>query len=301
MELRELETFVVLAEELHFGRTGERLRISTAQVSKTVSKLERQVGAPLFERTSRRVRLTPVGERLRSDVGPALAAIRAGFDRAVMAGRDVTGTLRVGFIGAAAGMLVMNVAAEFRQKYPSCEVQIRENQFSDGHAGLLREEMIDVLLATLPVEEPDLVVGPVLIREERLLAVSARHPFANRDSISFQDIARTRLLRSPAGVSAYWDASLAPQLTADGRPIERGPSFDTIQEMLALIGAGQGSYPVPAQAGQFYQRPDVAYVPISGAKPFEWALMWRAAAETATVRAFAEVARCSDPGVSSMS
>lgn len=293
MELRELETFLVLAERLHFGRTGEQLRVSTAQVSKTIARLERQIGAALFDRTSRRVTLTPVGERLRDDVGPALAAIRSGVERAVLAGRHVTGTLRVGFIGAAAGMFVMTVAAEFRKLHPDCEVRIRESQFADGPGGLLRTDEIDLLLATLPVQEQDLVVSPVLIREDRLLAVSARHPFAGRDAISFQDIARTRLLSSPAAVADYWDASLAPQATADGRPVERGPAFGTVQEMLALVGAGQGTYPVPAQASRFYQRPDVAYVPISDATPFEWVLTWREGAETARIRAFAEVARSS--------
>ncbi|MFE3451692.1 hypothetical protein ACFXJ8_22485 [Nonomuraea sp. NPDC059194] len=62
---------------------------------------------------------------------------------------------------------------------------------------------------------------------------------------------------------------------ADGRPIVRGPAFTTTEEMLTLVGAGKGTYPVPAQAAQFYARPDVAYVPIHDAPSFEWALVWR--------------------------
>ncbi len=61
---QELESFLVLAEELHFGRTAERLRVSTAQVSQTIRKLERRIGVPLFTSTSRRVELTPVGRQL---------------------------------------------------------------------------------------------------------------------------------------------------------------------------------------------------------------------------------------------
>ncbi|MET8301151.1 LysR family transcriptional regulator [Micromonospora sp. NPDC005211] len=64
LERYEIETFLTLAEELHFGRTGERLRVSTGRVSHVVRKLERRIGAPLFERTSRVVRLTPIGVRL---------------------------------------------------------------------------------------------------------------------------------------------------------------------------------------------------------------------------------------------
>jgi DNA-binding transcriptional LysR family regulator len=71
MELREIEIFLALAEELHFSRTAERLHVSQARISQTIKKLERQVGAPLFDRTSRSVAPTPIGARLRDDLAPA--------------------------------------------------------------------------------------------------------------------------------------------------------------------------------------------------------------------------------------
>lgn len=290
MERRELESFLILADELHFGRTAERLGISTAQVSKAIAKLEREVGTALFTRTSRKVELTPIGQRLRDEAQPGWEAVQRAIAQAVRAGRGVTGTLRAGFIGAAAGLFLMAVVQEFKQTNPACEVQIKEIQFGDHPGARLRQDEIDVLFATLPIREPDLAVGPVLLREDRMLAVSARHPFAGRESIGFDDIARTVVLRSPAGIPDYWDASLAPERTKDGRPIERGPEFATIQEMLTLVGAGQGTYTVPAQASQFYQRPDVSYVPIRDAPPWEWALIWRSASDTATIKAFRETA-----------
>src|SRR5256885_10643371 len=95
IESRELETFLVLAEELHFGRTAERLHVSTAQVSQTIRKLERRIGVPLFIRTSRRVEPAPVGRQLLADLRPAWTAGEAALDKAGAAGRGVTGTLRV--------------------------------------------------------------------------------------------------------------------------------------------------------------------------------------------------------------
>ena len=290
MEQPDARTFLTLAEELHFGRTAERLHTSTAQVSKAVKKLERQVGAPLFQRSSRKVTLTPIGERLRDDILPGYELIQAGFARAIAAGRSVGGTLGVGFVGAAAGMFMMEVAKEFQDRYPDCEVRIKESLYGDG-VELLRRDEVDVLFVGLPVIEADLTVGPVLTREKLVLAVSARHPFAGRDAISFQDLARTTLLSPPTTLPAYYDASLVPQQTDDGRPIVRGPAFSTTEEMLALVGAGKGSYPVPVQAAQFYARPDVAYIPIHDAAPFEWALVWRNTGETARVRAFNQAAQ----------
>ena len=71
LERHEVEAFLALADELHFGRAVDRLRMSTTRVSQIIRKLERRVGVPLFDRTSRRVQLTAVGGPLYEDVRPA--------------------------------------------------------------------------------------------------------------------------------------------------------------------------------------------------------------------------------------
>ncbi|MFD9637391.1 LysR family transcriptional regulator [Streptomyces violascens] len=71
MERRDLEIFLTLADELHFGRTAERLHVSQARVSQTVKQLERRIGASLFERTSRRVQLTTIGGSCSTTYAPA--------------------------------------------------------------------------------------------------------------------------------------------------------------------------------------------------------------------------------------
>jgi DNA-binding transcriptional LysR family regulator len=288
MEQRDIEIFLTLADELHFGRAAQRLHVSTARVSQTIKKLERRIGAPLFERTSRRVELTPIGRRLDDELRPAYQQIQDAIDAAMTAGRGVRGTLRVGFFGAASGRFVLEVAEAFQAEHADCEVSLRENQFGAG-LGPLRGGEIDMVLATRPARgahQADLTAGSVLVEEDQLLAVSARHPFARRPSVSFADIARTKVLRTPPAISEYWDQSLVPPHTPDGRPVERGPSFDTTQEMLALVGAGIGTYPVSTQFTSYYVRPDVAYVPIHDAPPYQRRFLWLSAAETARIRAF---------------
>lgn len=289
MERRDIEIFLVLATELHFGRTAERLHVTTARVSQTISKLEHRFGALLFERTSRRVSLTPVGRQLYDDLKPAFDQIERGIERAIDAGREVRGVLRVGFFRAAAGRFVLDVATLFETRHPGCAVEIRENQLTDA-LGLVRRGEIDMLLLMLPLEEPDLVAGPVLIREKRMLAVSARHPFARREAVTLNDLARDKVLRSPDTLPAYLHTSHVPTHTPDGQAINRGPTFATIQEMLSLIGAGRGMYPQPAHMAHYYARPDVTYVPISDGAPFEWAFTWRRSAETQRIRAFSQAA-----------
>jgi DNA-binding transcriptional LysR family regulator len=293
VEQRDIEIFLMLADELHFGRAAERLHVSTARVSQTIKKLERRIGAPLFERTSRRVELTPIGRRLGDDLRPAYQQIHDAIGRATTAARGVERTLRVGFIGAASGQFVLEVAQVFRAEYLDCEVQSHEYQFGKSSLGPLRGGEIDMMLGTRPARgarQAGLTAGSVLVEEDQLLAVSARHPFARRASVAFADLARTTVLRTPPAIPEYWDQALVPPHTPDGRPVERGPLFATVQEMLALVGAGVGTYPVSAQFTSYYVRPDVAYVPIHDAPPYQRRFVWLTAAETVRIVAFDRVA-----------
>jgi DNA-binding transcriptional LysR family regulator len=263
--------------------------VSTARVSQTIKKLERQIGAALFERTSRRVALTPIGARLHEDLAPAYRQILDGIDRAVAAGRGVDGVLRVGFVGTAVGQFLHQVAGSFRERHPACQVQVREARYSD-FLDLLRGDEVDMMLVPVPVDEPDLAAGPVLFREPSVLAVSARHPYARRASVSLEDLAGDKVLR-PVPLPGYMEESLVPRQTPGGHPIERGPEFRTVQEMLSLIGAGMGMFPVPAHAARYDTRPDVVYVPIRDGLDRERRLVWRATAYTHRVRAFHQAAR----------
>jgi DNA-binding transcriptional LysR family regulator len=290
LERHELEAFLTLAEELHFGRTAERLRVSTTRVSQIIRKVERRVGVPLFNRTSRRVQLTAVGRQLYEDLRPAWAQIATGFQRAIDAGRGVTGTLRVGFLGAAGGQLMLQATELFHDRHPDCDVQIREAQIGEILPWVL-DGVIDLALTGCPADAPDLSAGAVLVSEARMLAVPAQHPFAQRETVSVEDLAQIPLVQLPTTSPTAFRASRTPDTTPGGLPLEAGPAATTFQEMLTLIGSGQGAFPVGAHVRRYYPRPDVAYVFFSDAPPVEWGLVWRADSPTARVLAFNQAAR----------
>ncbi|MGV9356630.1 LysR family transcriptional regulator [Streptomyces misionensis] len=290
LERHELEAFLTLAEELHFGRTAERLRVSTARVSQTIAKLERRIGVPLFNRTSRRVELSPVGRRMYEEMRPAWSRITDAFERAIDAGRGLTGLLRVAFNGPAAGQLLVGATQAFRTRHPDCEVRIREARLPEV-LPWLRGGEVDVALTCHPMREEGVVMGPVLVREARMLAVPAGHPFARRTTVSVEDLARVTVLRIPETLPESLRQDRAPLRTPAGRPITPGPSAMTFNEMLTLVGAGEGVFPVGAHARRYFARPDVVYVPFEDAAPMEWGLVWLADGATARVRAFSEAAR----------
>lgn len=285
LERYEVEAFLTLAEELHFGRTAERLRVSTARISQTIAKLERRVGVPLFNRTSRRVELSPVGRRLHDEMAPAWAELNAAFTRAVEAGQGVTGTLRVAFTDVAAGQLLVGIAQLFRAREPGCEVQIREAQIANV-VPWLRDGEVDVALTDLPMRDPMLVTGQVVVREARMLAVPSGHPFTRRTSITLEDLARVKLVRLPDSLPVSYRDDRTPAQTPSGRAIEPGPAAETFNEILTLVSAGQGAFLVGAHARRYHARPDLAFVPVEDAPALEWGLLWRADNATARTLAF---------------
>jgi len=286
LERYELETFLTLAEELHFGRTAERTHVSTARVSQTIKKLERRVGAPLFNRTSRHVELTPIGRQLYDDLWPGWQTIVAGFERAVRSGRGVSGTLRAGFVSAAGGQLLSEAAELLEARRPGCEVTVREVQLVDAIPWLLAGE-VEVLLTCFTSEHDDIVTGPALVTEARMMAVPFGHPLADRRSVSVADVAGLTVLRTPDELPGSDRPGRAPAEQAD----EAGPAAASFHEALTFVGAGRGVLPVSAHIRRYYVRPDVSYVPFRDAPPVEWRLMWRANAATARVVAFAGAVR----------
>ncbi|GHE77118.1 LysR family transcriptional regulator [Streptomyces longispororuber] len=287
MERQELETFLTLAEELHFGRTAERLLVSQARVSQTVKKLERKIGAPLFERTSRVVCLAPLGRQLYEDLAPLHRRMEEAVARAKDVARGVTGELGVGFLGTGAGSLTQPILKLFRERCPRCEIRMRETQFQDP-LGPLRSGEVDVLFTCLPVREPDLTVGPVVIREPRALAVPAGHRLAGRASLVWEDLAGETCFAVVNSAPAYWWDFHVPPRTPSGREIRRGQAVATFQEMMTLVATGQGVSPVIASVETYYSRPDVVFVPVTDLPPAEVALIRRGGTATAATAAFVQ-------------
>jgi DNA-binding transcriptional LysR family regulator len=286
VDLRDIEIFVTLAEELHFGRTAERLRLTTARVSQSIKKQERRIGAPLFVRTSRTVRLTPLGEQFSTDLKAAYGQLRAAIDTATAAARGITATLTLGVFGPHAYELAPTIE-RFRARHPHCEIVFREIHFSDPF-GPLRAGMVDLQTCWLPVREPDLTVGPTVLTDELMLMIPTTHPLAGRPTVSLEDLADCVLPQITPPVPSYWETALLPAQTPRGRTIPRGPKVSTFQEVQAAVAANQAACVVFAEAGRYYQRPGITYRPIHDAPAGRWALVWRNADDNGLIRAFAE-------------
>ncbi|MFJ6854215.1 LysR substrate-binding domain-containing protein [Streptomyces sp. NPDC091271] len=291
MEIRDIEIFLTLAQELHFGRTAERLHVSPARVSQAIKKQERRIGGALFERTSHHVHLTPLGRQLHDDLLPVQRGLQQSLERAALAAKGKTEVLRLGMMSSNSEDLRPALTA-FASRRPGCTVQIRAVGYDDPFSAL-RRGTVDVLLAWLPIREPDLTVGPVVYTEPVVLCVSSTHRLATRTSVSYEDLADEAVLTGAA--PDYWREALVPTRTPSGRPIAKGPAAVDGMQLLAIVASGEAVCPAHAHALRYYARPDIAYIPVHDAPLGRWALCWRTSSETDSIRDLAEVVEETGP------
>jgi DNA-binding transcriptional LysR family regulator len=291
VDLRELRLFLTLAEELHFGRTAERLRLTPSRVSQSLRELEHELGAQLVHRTSRRVQLTQFGQQFQREIRPAVEQLDGVLERSNAAARSLEGTLRLGLLsGPAGGPHLVEIIRAFEAQHPECSVEIVQMAWDDPFARL-RENDVHLMATWLPLEQPDLVVGPTLTRQPRVLAVAGGHPLAGRDTVDVEELAESpvpRLDNWPRELSE----ALFPFRTQAGRPIPgqrirvRAPF-----EVALRVARGEFVFPTVASAEPYMGELDLAFVPITGMPPLCSALVWRRPARDPKLRAFIRVAR----------
>jgi hypothetical protein len=206
-------------------------------VSRLVASLERDIGGALFERTSRRVTLTPLGATLRESLLPAHSQLLAALDNARLAARATEGRLSVGFTSTTASPALSRLIQTFQARHPSCEVRLNEVENWRPYTTLHTGET-DVLVNWLAVDEADLTAGPVIDRRRRILAVARGHRLASRPSVSLEDIADETVAQPPPEFPAALCDAILPPCTPSGRPIHRAEPSHTVHEIFEHVASG---------------------------------------------------------------
>src|SRR5258707_7361528 len=116
MELRQIDCFLAVATDLHFGKAAKRLSLAQSSISEAIGSLEHEVGGQLFVRTSRRVQLTPLGERLRVGVEPAATVLRAALEDCRKTALGQTNRLKIGFLGGGLYELTLPFVTHLKRK-----------------------------------------------------------------------------------------------------------------------------------------------------------------------------------------
>jgi DNA-binding transcriptional LysR family regulator len=289
VELRELRIFLALADELHFGRTAERLGISQPAVSEAVRALESRLGVKVFDRTSRRVRLTPAGEALQRNLTPALAAVDQALADTSELSSAVRGLLRVGFVLTTEGPPLSRLIAAFQARYPGCEVRLHEVETFDAYQPLRRGD-IDVLCNWLAVDQPDLTAGAAFAHYPRALAVAPSHRLAAKSTVSIEELAEEQVALLPGSTPSAVYNLLVPRRTPSGQPIRRTQPVQTINEILSLVARGRIVH-LTSSGLPIFDRDDIILIPITGLPALPLGLVWVTSRQNPRIRALDETAR----------
>jgi DNA-binding transcriptional LysR family regulator len=245
LPLPQLHAFVVLAEELHFGRAADRLGIAQPPLSQQIRRLEDKVGHALFTRSPGRVALSAAGRELLPAARRALAGLSEGLAAARAAGSGRTGHLRIGFAASLALTVLPGLLRTHRERFPGVDLDIREMTTAPQLAAL-REGTIDVgLLREPPDDDPDLAFRTVLT-EPFVAVLPSAHPLAAHRTIALADLADSPFVLLPreAGPGLHDRiTSLCATAGFTPRVVQEAVEWQTV---CALVETGLGVSLAPA-------------------------------------------------------
>ncbi|MDF3888566.1 LysR substrate-binding domain-containing protein [Cupriavidus basilensis] len=184
MEFRQLRHFVALAEDMHFGRAADRLCISQPALSGSIARLEEHFGVRLFDRDSKKVRITLAGELMLKSAREMLshAARTDSFARSLAEGK--AGRIEVGFSGPVLQGGLDQVILDCRRDHPEIEIVMRETT-SQSQTDLVRSGRLDAGLLNFPV--PPTGLEHIQLFEDRfVLCLPVGHPLTSRKTIDIE-------------------------------------------------------------------------------------------------------------------
>jgi DNA-binding transcriptional LysR family regulator len=244
IEFRHLRYFLAVAETQHFTRAAEKLGIAQPPLSQQIRRLEEILGHPLFDRTTRGVKLTPAGKLLAQRARGTLAKVRDDLDRVQRVGRGEEGTLTIGFSGSAIFTRLSSVLATFQRHYPNVELRLLE-MWTSHQIPALQEGTLDVGFLRDGEPTPGLRLENVLT--ERYMAVLPEtHRLTAKQTLRPADLAdEPFILFSKSMGSLAYDRTIACCEREGFHPriVQEAPQWGTA---IRLVSAGLGVTLVPA-------------------------------------------------------
>lgn len=238
MNLRALQCFVILAEELNFSRAAERLHIAQPALSQQVRLLEERLGTQLVDRARRPLRLTEAGHYLCTEARQILSS----WEQATLGAHEISigrrGWLSVGFTRSAMYSILPPALKAFHQAYPQVELKLFE-MLTEEQSDALRDLRIHIGIGRQPLAIPGCTSYPVL-RERVMVALEPDHPLAGRKKVSIAELADTPLILYPKHQNAQFKRSVQSLYRDAGvTPLVAHQAYE-IQTAIALVAAGLG-------------------------------------------------------------
>ncbi|KAA5835011.1 LysR family transcriptional regulator [Saccharopolyspora hirsuta] len=285
MELRQLAYAVAVAETGSFTRAAQRCFVVQSALSEQIARLESELGVRLFERTSRRVQITPAGEGFLGPAREALAAAERARSEAVARSSEIRGSLVIGSIAPLTAVNLPDLLAAYRERHPAVRVTLRSSLVRD-QLQQVRERTCDVAFVDIgPGELPRGFAGRVLRNDDLVAIVPRGHRLAGAAEVTPAQLAEEDMVDMPlrSGIRGHNDAAFA----AAG--VTRNVAFeaDTTAMLEQLVARGLGLGVVFAAVAA--RMPTVDSVPTVGIAPRTVQAVSLASGISPAARAFLEL------------
>ncbi|WP_158884958.1 LysR family transcriptional regulator [Amycolatopsis anabasis] len=289
VDLRRMEYFIAVAEELHFGRAARRLRISQPPLSMQIQRLEAELGVQLLERTKRNVALTAAGAVFLDEARETLRRVSRATERARRAARGDLGKLAIGVIESALYSVVPPVIRHFCTRFPEVEISVTESRIATQLRDLA-EAKLDVGFVHPPLRHPELA-EETLFTEPLLAVIPDSHPLAAQREVSLAQLCAQPLIMIPREINPpLHDRFIARCHQLALEPVISREAWPK-QTVVALVAAGLGLSALPA-CMQRLGHPGVVYRPLTDSQiDVTTSLVWRKTDTAPTTLAFLDSAR----------
>ncbi|HBE70246.1 MAG TPA: hyalin [Planctomycetaceae bacterium] len=262
MEIDQLRYFIAVAQRLNFTRAAEDLLISQPALSRSIQKLEDELGQPVLERKSRKLALTEAGALLHARAQQVLAILDDTKAEITDDGRS--GRIRVGAIPTIAPYFLPEVLKRFSFDFPDATVIVQEAT-TEELVKSCRQGEIDLAILALPLPAKYLEVE-ILLEEELLLVVPPDHPLATKVTLRISDVEpHPFVLLNEAHCLSDNISTICREKSFQPVAVERTSQLAMVQELVAL---SHGISMVPAMARRLDQSERRVYRSFSGKKPF---------------------------------
>lgn len=261
LEFQQLSYFLAVARSNNFTRAAEELGVSQSSLSRSIQKLERQIGEPLFDRNPRSVTLTELGELLAGRAKQILALVEDTF--AELSESGAHGRVRLAVIPTIAPYLLPSVLSDFAQAYPNVSVVVQEDT-TQNILKLCNRGEIDLAILALPITTKYLEVEP-LFDEELVLVMPNGHELEKKKRIRLADVQEFPfVMLDQAHCLSDNIADFCQRESIQPISIERTSQLATVQELVSLK---HGISMVPKMAQKLDQSDRRIYRSFSGEKP----------------------------------
>ncbi|MGA3223704.1 MAG: LysR substrate-binding domain-containing protein [Acidobacteriaceae bacterium] len=238
MELKNLKSFVAVAEQLSFIRAARLLHLSQSALTEQIQKLEEELGVPLLLRDRRSVKLTAAGIVFLAEARATLARAEQAVERVQKAARGEVGRLRIGFVSSAALEIVPGIVVAFRSQFPAVSLDLTNLRTSSQVKALLSES-IDVGFVRLPLSHDQLTIR-VIHREPLVVVLPHGHPLANEAQIRLVQLQNEQFVAyARRWAPGFYDAVIQ-MCTREGFSPEIVQETGEMYTAIALVGAGVG-------------------------------------------------------------